>query len=470
MRTKAIALATAALMLIAGCGGGGGGNATTGPANEPKPAAKEESKAEPKVDITFWTYPKWSGINGTEQGGQLGDYERDAAKRFMAQHPNVNVKVEVLDFNNGPQKVNVALAANEAPDVLMDGPVRFLGYAQQGYLEPLDEHLGKDYTGAFISTLWDQTTIGDGKHYYIPWGTSPNVMLINKTLVDKAGLADKLPKDEERTWTTDQFISFIKEVQQKTGVKGTGLFAGSESGDAFMFNYIWAAGATTYNDKFTKIALNNPAGLSGLQFMKRLADEKLINDGAAALKATDAYNLFYDQKLVSMSAAPVHYSRGLAAIRDKKSAPYEMIMTSYPTFPGKQKSATVLGTFGMAVFKNKDQNKLKYAVEFAKFLGSRENAAAVKASSSFSAYADINKTLFASEKDSNMEFAAKLLPYAVNEGFAAPGYNEIRKNNMAHLQKLILGSETPEDALQKMETEGNQLLEKYTKIIQEQRK
>lgn len=475
MKKWAALLLIAALLLVSACGNGNSGNTgntgstgNAGGGNQEQPAgtpgAGEETPKEEPVKLTFWVYPRWSGITGDEQGGQLGDYERDAAKRFTELYPHVTINVEMLDFNNGPQKVNVALASGEQPDVIEDSSTRLMGYANLGHLEALDGHLDQAYVDRIIPSVWQQTTIGDGNHYFIPWGVAPSGMLINKTLVDQAGLGHLLPSNEERTWTIDEYKTLIAGVTEKTGIPGVGLYAGSESGSYFLMNHIWSAGALDYNEQKDAIALNTPEGVAGLAMMKSFIDEGLANEGAAGMKISDTLNLFYDQKLVSISAAPIHYSRAKAAIRDQKSAPYDMYFTAMPQFPG-QPITSADTTFGFAVFKTKDPNRVKWAVEFAKFMGDKDNATPVKASNSFTAYDDLNADLFAADNDPNLDVAAKLVKYGVDQGWAAPGYDDVRKMYIAEFQKVFLGRQTPEEAMRVIEEEGNKIIAKFKGVI-----
>ncbi len=457
------------VLAITGCGGNQAGSDKESPkASEPTDAKTVET-APKDVELSFWVYPRWSGITGKEQDGKLGDFERDAAKRFTEQHPNVTIKIETLDFSNGPQKVNVAIGANETPDILEDANNRLLYYGSLGYLESFDDYLDQDYIREIIPATWEGTTVGDGQHYFIPWGVAPELVLINKTLVDQAGLGDMLPTNEERRWTPEQFKAFAKAFTDKTDIPTVGFFAGSDSGDAHMMNWLWPFGARMYNSTFDKIAFNSPEGLQALDFAKSYLDDGQANPGAAGDTSNDLDNSFVNQGIAVISKATINYSRFKKAMDDKKAQVFDIYATSYPT-PENQSLTTTLNTYGFGVFKNKDPEKLKWSMEFAKFMGSKENAAAVKAASSFSVYEDINQSLYSDINDPNIDFARKLLKYAFDPGFATPGYDEIRKMYMGEIQKMFLNKTTPAQTLEAIEKQGNELIEKYKKIMEQQRK
>ena len=55
--------------------------------------------------------------------------------------PDINVKVEYIDFTSGPDKLTAALTSGTAPDILFDAPGRIIEFGEAGYLVPLDDML-----------------------------------------------------------------------------------------------------------------------------------------------------------------------------------------------------------------------------------------------------------------------------------------------------------------------------------------
>lgn len=96
------------------------------PAEEEAPAAAEEAPAaadaasggtDAASSITLWTYPigKW-GDEATVKS--LTDV-------FTAQ-TGITVNVEFLAYADGDDKVNTAITAGQAPDLIMEGPERLV--------------------------------------------------------------------------------------------------------------------------------------------------------------------------------------------------------------------------------------------------------------------------------------------------------------------------------------------------------
>ncbi|WP_165452646.1 ABC transporter substrate-binding protein [Paenibacillus thalictri] len=438
---------------LAGCSRSSGENAS----NAPKAATGSPAASEPAVTIKFWSYPKWNGITGKEPNGTLGDWEADAAKRFMALHPNVKIETEFLNAKGGPEKVAIAIQSNSVPDVLGDSDIRLFEYAQKGLTVPIGDYLDADYIADYHENVWKQTTIGDGKHYYLPWSVSPQILMVNRTLFKQAGADDLLPKNKERTWTIEEFESAIRTVSSKLkGVYGVGMFGDTTSGDAFLLNWIWSFGARTFDPTYSKIALNNEKGLAGMKFLQKLVTDGLANPGAAGIKQADALTLFNQQKVLTIQGATLQYARTASAMKLGELNKFELYVTTPPNAKGEQPTS-FMTTYGYGVFKNTDANKQKWAIEFAKFLGSKENAAAVKASESLSTRKSMDN-MYNDSDDENTKFAAQVTQYAVDGGLASPGFNKQRAIFSKQLQAMFTGAATPEQALKKFEEEANKAI------------
>lgn len=415
------------------------------------------SAADEPVTLNFWTYARWNGVKGSEPNGKVGDWQRDAAKRFMEMHPNVKINVEVLNFTGGPEKVAIAIESKQAPDVLEDANQRLYEYAHRGLLVPLDAYLDSTYVADYEKAIWEQASIGDGKHYYLPWGISPQVLMVNRSLFEKAGAENLLPKNRERTWTQEQYINAIKAVTAKLrNVYGVGLFGDTSSGDSFALNWLWASGARTFDEKLTKVTLNSEKGLKGLQFIKRLVDEGLAQPGAAGFRAADTFTLFNQQRVLTVPAATINYARTVQSQNDGQIDKFKIDLVMIPNAEGEQ-PATFMHTYGFAVFNNGDPTKQKWAIEFAKFLGSPENAAAVRAASSFSPRKSA-ANMYVDFDDPNMRWVTTILKYAVDGGLAVPGFNAQRNNFATHYQAMLNGKKTPAQVLKDFEAEANKII------------
>ena len=99
------------------------------------------SRESDQIHIRWWTFPLWSGINGTEKDGTPEDWPRLKIKEFEATHPNVKVDLEVVTWQGGGQKLDLAVLSRTYPDICYLAAVNLKKYADQGILEPVDPYL-----------------------------------------------------------------------------------------------------------------------------------------------------------------------------------------------------------------------------------------------------------------------------------------------------------------------------------------
>ncbi|MGE5074187.1 MAG: ABC transporter substrate-binding protein [Anaerolineae bacterium] len=172
----------------------------------PMPAANPEAvitNVEPNAEITFWTFY----LSPT-----FDDYIKGTIARFNEAYPGVKVNWEDHQATFQDDLRN-AFAAGNAPDVInlsiSEGWVS--DYATQGLLLPLDDIVPQAVVGQYFKNLWDEQLV-DGKHYQLPWYQGINVDLVNKQLLDKAGV-----KVEDFPKTVQELPALCKPIKEKTG-------------------------------------------------------------------------------------------------------------------------------------------------------------------------------------------------------------------------------------------------------------
>lgn len=447
MSRRIICLVVAVLMAVsifAGCGGTANKGDTTASSAGTKAPETTVTKEEPKVTLKYWAYSRWKGIKGDEPTGEFGDWQKSVAKAFMEKYPNVTIEFEHLPWNGGPEKVNVAIASKTQPDVLEDGTARGFGYAGRGALIALDDYFTKEELADYTDGAWDLGKYTDGKHYLFPWAHVPQHLLINKDLFKKAGADGLIPQNEEKSWTYDEFKNALKAVSKLQGVYPTAIYAGNEQGDSCTNAIIWGYGATIFNDTFDKIVFNSPEGVKGVEFMQSLLKDKLAMPGAETLKATDAIELFKQQKIaVAITGGPGNYAAVANDVKAGKIQGFEMDWAMYPTAPGA-KPAFYANPVGLLAFKSGNADQEKMAVELAKFATDTENSkalAAIKLLPLRKSAGDLYPG------DAYMGWCSKIMKYARDPGLASPAYAQMRAALFPEMQAAYTGAKTAKQAL-----------------------
>jgi ABC-type glycerol-3-phosphate transport system substrate-binding protein len=158
---------------------------------------------EPNAEIGFWTFY----LSPT-----FDDYIKSTIARFNEAYPGVKVNWEDHQATFQDDLRN-AFAAGNAPDVInlsiSEGWVS--DYATQGLLLQLDDVVPPNVVDQYFPNLWDQQLV-DGKHYQFPWYQGIQVDLVNKQILDKAGV-----KVEDFPKTVDGLPALCKTIKEKTG-------------------------------------------------------------------------------------------------------------------------------------------------------------------------------------------------------------------------------------------------------------
>ncbi|MEU7857517.1 extracellular solute-binding protein [Nonomuraea sp. NPDC049141] len=206
MRRSLVLIATA--VLLAGCGGGG----TAEPAQSGKPASPA------KVTLEWWH------LSTSEP---LKSLWATRAKEFEAAHPNVTMKLTVLENDAYKAKLTTLTQSGKAPDL-------FATWGGGVLKQELDAGLVKDISDDVAPVLGDFTKASlaayqfDGKTYALPTDIGMVGFWYNKRLFAKAGITAP-----PATWA--EFLEDVKKLKA-SGTTPIAL-AGKEK---WPGHYYWA--------------------------------------------------------------------------------------------------------------------------------------------------------------------------------------------------------------------------------------
>lgn len=434
-RLAALALvATMGVSLFSGCG-------------------KEEEKSSDKkqVEITWWAFPTFKTIDN-----EAGKYERQLVEKFEKANPDIKVKVEMLDFKNGGEKLTTAIEGGTSPDVLFDAPGRIVDYGRAGKLVKLNDLIEKNKLKDDITTDAVLEASGENGNYWMyPTSAAPFVMAVNKTFLEKEGLLSKVNLEGDRTWTTEQFIEVAKAMAEK-GYKGPEIFSGGQGGDqgtrAFVSNL---TGAQIMNDSRDKYVMDSKEGVEAYKLIKQGIDEKWLegNTSGVANDALEHFSTPVNAKFWSV----ILWSPNLAASKEKalKESNCEAVAVSLPAPEGKQKLEYLVN--GYCIFDNKDADKIEASKKFVTWLCDdpevgKDNVLAASCFPVRKSFGD----LYAGNKD--MTYYAGLSKYYGGYYNTVPGFAEMRKFWWESLQALSTGSKSVEDAVKYFNDNANKTL------------
>jgi len=404
----------------------------------------DTNQSEEKIKLTLWAGTGLKNVEGVVSPN-YGDWERAKAEQFSALHPNVTIDVVSIPWGEIEQKVNVAVAGNNPPDILFDNvPMRVMKHARNNQYESLNDVIAEhkqDWKPEFLAT----GTVND-ELYALSLYTQPSVLFLNQTIFEKKGLGHLIPENREWDWT--QLKEALKQVVDKS-TYGTALFAKNNQSDQVNAAWLLSGGASWANDDFTEYLVNRPEGVEALSYMLSLIDEGLVAPGAASMQASDSIELFKQGKLAVIYNVPEIY--GHVAGSDVK--PYGIV----PVFKsGTEPRMVNTGENGYALFKQKDKDKRDMAIKFIQFLTEPDNVKAIsKNVLGVPARVSAEYTI---ENEDFGQLMKKIEPLQqVSLGKSVPYYADLRQRLFPELQAAFQKRKTPQQALDDFVSAANAL-------------
>ncbi|OAB32068.1 ABC transporter substrate-binding protein [Paenibacillus macquariensis subsp. defensor] len=447
-RLTAIISIMLVMMMLAACGSNNNtANSSTNTVKEEKPSGETE-KAKP-VTITWWNFPSFQALDG-----EVGKYEKEIIAAFNEKNPDIKVNLEMITFDGGPEKLNVAIASNSAPDLIYDAPGRIIDWGKKGLLAPLDDMITDEVRNDISPAFWKQSTVGDKTVMY-PINTAPFMMAVNKTIFEKIGALDLLPLDRpDRTWTFDEYKKALQAVKEKApDVIPSGFFAKSQAGDQGTRAYLANLGVSRFlNEDYTQVAINTEDTGKALDWIVQAEKDKLVISGSAALAAADVNDLFLQGKL----AFTINYSAVLKAQNATlKKAEFEEVLLPFPTLDGsKPKLEPYLG--GMAIFNNDDEAKIAASKKFIDFVANDEVYG--KKNLIQTGGLSVRNSITGLYNDPEYAYAELAREFITNPPTIADGWADVRTFWFPELQRVLLGEATGKEALDSFAANANKAI------------
>ena len=205
---------------------------------------------------------------------------------FQEQHPDIEIEFQIIPWEQARSKMLTLAQANSLPDM---GRMEWASdYAAADMLVSLDDMVDQETLSRFdklaSNTAPPSATTARRHLYALPWFQGAAAILVNKTLLDKAGLATK----EE--WTTDEFTEYAKALTvegQQWGVALDGAGIGDPVQNLLLAVYAyggrWVAGDASATEP-EPIVFNSPETVAGITWYT-----KLFTDGYARAQRPDRH-------------------------------------------------------------------------------------------------------------------------------------------------------------------------------------
>ena len=433
-RILALALAAVMTLGLAACGGGDKSASSAG--SSAAASASQSTPSGATTEISLWTYP----IGGWGDEKQVN--ELTAA--FEAE-TGIKVNVEYLAYADGDDKVNSAITAGKAPDLVMEGPERLVAnWGAKGYMVDLSDMLDDTDKQEIQASVLNACTNAEGAVYEYPLVMTAHCMAINLNAFKEAG-ADQYLDLENHTWTTENFIKAVEALYAKYGDTVAAVYCAGQGGDQgtrALINNMY--GGTFTSEDHTSYTWDDPANIKALEQLKSM-------DGIAfdaSLAGGDEIAKFY-QGILKMG-----FCWNIAQQLDPNAADTgagktisgdDIVFMSFPSETGESKLCG--GIWGFGIFDNGDAAKIDAAKQFIKYMCDSANTAAAVKTANYFAVRDTAEgadlTGIWADNEIMAEYT-KLMPYLGDYYQVTAGWAQARTSWWNMLQDIGEGADITE--------------------------
>lgn len=400
------------------------------------PAAAPTAAPAQKVVVNWWHI--------STKDPALSDWQK-MADDYTAAHPNVEVKITVLENEAFKTKLATVLQSGEVPDIFQSwGGAGLTEQAKAGLLKDITADLeanGGTWKTSFAPGALNVFAV-DGKYYGVPWDMGMVSVWYNKDLFAKAGI-EKTPA----TWE-----EFLTDVQKLKDAGITPIALGEK--DSWTGMHIWSYLATRIGGEaaFKGVATGtgkwtDEAFVEAGNQLKRLIDLQPFQEGFLGASHDEMQATFGNGKAAMEICGQWSPSVQAANAADTKGVA-NLGMFTFPAVEGGKGGAidAMGGGNGFAVGKNASPE----AIDFVKYLTSVENQTKLAADA---INVPVVKGAEVGLKDPNMKL--------VQAGFASATYfqlyyDQILPSAVASsvndaVAKLYAGTSTPEQVCQEIQ-------------------
>ena len=386
------------------------------------------------TEITLWSYPV--GNWGSEEATY------SLLREFEEANPGITVKYERLDYADGDAKVNTAIEAGCAPDLILEGPERLVSmWGNRGVMVDMSGMLDSSDKSQINANVLDAGYGRDGGLYMYPLTGTAHTMAINKTVFKAAGAMTHI-NETTRTWkSTEDFFAAVEKVRAYTK-KTVGVIycrgQGGDQGTRALVTNLYDGRYTnadhtayTWNTAAINNALADLRTLPGIDFR-----EDLVGGDEIALLYNGVLNMAFCWN-IAQQLNPNNKYTGAG-----KTANGDEIM--FLAFPSTGTPRLQGGIWGFGIVDNGDSARIAAAKKFVKYMcDSAATVEAVRLSGYFPVRSTAGSTSMAdvwSDDAVMKEYGKTMMPLMGDYYQTTPNWPEARTSWWNLLQLVGAGN------------------------------
>lgn len=224
-----------------------------------------------------------------QYGNETKAWWADFVTKFEAEHPEIDLTVDVVSWNDIYTVVNTRIANGEAPDLLNIDV--FADYQADGLLLPAEEWVSEETYAKFFDSFLAESIVDDTV-WAVPDLASARALYYNVDILKAAGV--EVPKTWEELRTVCEAIKKYDANIYPWGVDMT-----TDEGQACFAYYAWNNGGG-FVDADGTWTLNSAENVEAVEFITGLVKDGLTNTDPTTETRYDLQDMFAAGKVAMM--------------------------------------------------------------------------------------------------------------------------------------------------------------------------
>lgn len=439
-RTFVLGSAGAGVALLAGgtllgCGDANGGDAHDG------------AGAKKQVVINVKCPPVTTAYDADHPEAEIMDLFQEAGERFAAAYESYDVAFNYTKFQYVDEKAQVIdkFDTPDAADVLFAGSFNLPTHIREGRVAALDDVIDSELRADIDDAIWAQCSM-DARVYTMPLYQLQNTLMVNAEIMRASGLERYVPADGELAqWSIGEFNEILQALKESMSGAGTfplAFYASNNQGDTHIMTLLRAYGASLY-DAEGMFDVSSPEGVQALSWVASLNEQDLIPKGSENLEFVANIQLFNNAQVCICPGNMVN-------VRAAEEQGIEVFLANFPDPTGQGIATTFLN--GFTVFDNGDEDKVRVAKDFVRFIYSDDELLRYALNS-----IPVNKHLVESHKDqiAYLDTYSRNSQNTVDFLHNTPNWEGVRAAFYPNMQDLLRGTKTPEEVAEGIDESCN---------------
>ncbi|MBU7319138.1 extracellular solute-binding protein [Paenibacillus oleatilyticus] len=209
-------------------------------------------------------------------------------KDFEAKYPNIDVELQVANWDILDGVYTTMISKNQPPDLLNTNV--YAHFAKDGLLNDWNDILSPELKANLLPKFL-QMDYWNGAQYAIPYLATVRNLYYNKDIFDDIGLTGP-PK----TWS--ELVETARKIKQTGKAEGFGVDLTDNESQAYLSYFFFGAGGGWMKDG--QWTINSPENVEGLTFLKSLYDQGLTDAEPTVTTRDEKHRILGNGKLGTM--------------------------------------------------------------------------------------------------------------------------------------------------------------------------